>query len=191
MSMKKVITFAFILLLSTTFFVFSGGTKEDSKALESGPITITMFTDAIQANDPDMLRLASDFEAKTGNKLEYVVVPGQAGEIYQKIDISLMSGDSTDLIDANANYAQKLQHNKMALNLRDIIKNSNYDLIGNNGQFLLPSDDGGVYAVPTVASYWAVFYNKAIFDAAGVPYPQGSWTWTEYIATAKKTNRFI
>jgi multiple sugar transport system substrate-binding protein len=183
---KSLITLAVFLVASAALFANGGADKSAGESTEGGPVTIKMFTDAIQAQDPNMLRLAADYEAETGNKLEYVVVPGQAGEIYQKVDISLMSGDTTDLIDANSNYAQKLQHNRMALDVTDLINKSEYDLVGNNGQFLIPSDDGGIYAIPTVATYWAVFFNKSIFDNAGVPYPQGDWTWEEYIETAEK-----
>jgi len=31
-----------------------------------------------------------------------------------------------------------------------------------------------------------VYYNKDLFDKAGVPYPKGDWTWDELLATAKK-----
>ena len=186
MKTRKLFVLSILLMLIFTFYAFGTGKQESSSGGTQKGVTIRMFTDAIQANDPDMLRLAADYGAKTGNKLEYVIVPGQAGEIYQKIDISLMSGDTTDLIDANSNYAQKLQHNKMALDLRDIIKSSNYDLVKNNGQFLLPSEDGGIYAVPTVATYWAVFYNKSIFKNAGVAYPKRNWTWKDYISIAQK-----
>jgi multiple sugar transport system substrate-binding protein len=31
-----------------------------------------------------------------------------------------------------------------------------------------------------------MFYNKTMFDKAGVPYPSASWTWDDYIAIARK-----
>ena len=40
--------------------------------------------------------------------------------------------------------------------------------------------DGRVYGVPRDAVSGFVFYNKDIFDAAGIPYPEDGWTVSEY-----------
>jgi multiple sugar transport system substrate-binding protein len=40
--------------------------------------------------------------------------------------------------------------------------------------------DGTAYAVPYRNDSWVLYYNKALFDQAGVEYPDGSWTWDDY-----------
>ena len=47
---------------------------------------------------------------------------------------------------------------------------------------------GKLYSLPRYTSLYALFYNKDIFDAAGVPYPsqQGEWTWGDYLNTVRK-----
>jgi multiple sugar transport system substrate-binding protein len=45
--------------------------------------------------------------------------------------------------------------------------------------------DGQLYFLPKDYSTLAVYYNKAIFDAAGVPYPEDGWTWEDLLATAQ------
>lgn len=47
-------------------------------------------------------------------------------------------------------------------------------------------EDGHTYSVPYRNSAWVVYYNRKIFDAAGVDYPSGDWTWEEYAETAAK-----
>jgi len=49
--------------------------------------------------------------------------------------------------------------------------------------------DGKLYAIPSGVSTTLLFYNKDMFDAAGVAYPNESWTWNEYIETAKKLTK--
>ena len=49
--------------------------------------------------------------------------------------------------------------------------------------------DGKLYAIPSGVSTTLLFYNKDMFDAAGAAYPDESWTWNEYIETAKKLTR--
>src|SRR5690606_5623398 len=46
--------------------------------------------------------------------------------------------------------------------------------------------DGTAYAVPYRQDAWVLYYNKALFDAAGVDYPDGSWTWDDYDAASEK-----
>ena len=40
--------------------------------------------------------------------------------------------------------------------------------------------DGKAYAVPYRQDSWVLFYNKDLFDKAGVKDPDGSWTWDDY-----------
>ena len=46
--------------------------------------------------------------------------------------------------------------------------------------------DGRIYMLPYRKSAWAVYYNKEIFDRAGVAYPAEDWTWEDYTETARK-----
>jgi multiple sugar transport system substrate-binding protein len=45
--------------------------------------------------------------------------------------------------------------------------------------------DGVNYGVPYRQDHWVLFYNKDLFDKAGVEYPDGSWTWDDYATAAK------
>jgi multiple sugar transport system substrate-binding protein len=46
--------------------------------------------------------------------------------------------------------------------------------------------DGKIYAIPYRLDYYFLYYNKDVFDAAGVKYPSNNMTWPEYRETAKK-----
>ncbi|MDY6876225.1 MAG: extracellular solute-binding protein [Chloroflexota bacterium] len=45
--------------------------------------------------------------------------------------------------------------------------------------------DGGVWALPTTASFQLIFYDKDAFDEAGEPYPELGWTWHDFLAKAR------
>ncbi len=40
--------------------------------------------------------------------------------------------------------------------------------------------DDAAYAVPYRQDAWYLYYNKDLFDLAGVDYPDGTWTWDDY-----------
>lgn len=50
----------------------------------------------------------------------------------------------------------------------------------------LTTDDGNFYAVPFRSDFWVLFYNKDLFDAAGVEYPSNDLTLEDYDALARK-----
>ncbi len=45
---------------------------------------------------------------------------------------------------------------------------------------------GTLYGLPIGFSTHAIYYNKSLFDAAGVPYPQEGWTWDDFRAIAEQ-----
>lgn len=47
--------------------------------------------------------------------------------------------------------------------------------------------DGKIYCIPSdVAPTACIYYNKRLFDKAGIPYPKDDWDWNKFLETAKK-----
>jgi len=46
--------------------------------------------------------------------------------------------------------------------------------------------DGKIYALPFRSDFWVVYYNKDIFDKAGVTYPTNDMTWAQFDQIATK-----
>jgi len=44
--------------------------------------------------------------------------------------------------------------------------------------------DGQRYAIPSDYAQWGLYYNRALFDAAGEPHPDEDWTWADLEAAA-------
>ncbi len=45
---------------------------------------------------------------------------------------------------------------------------------------------GGVWGLPKDYTPRAIYYNKKVFDGAGVPYPQAGWTWADFTAIVQR-----
>ncbi len=45
--------------------------------------------------------------------------------------------------------------------------------------------DGGVYGLPFRTDFWILYYNKTLFDNAGVAYPTNDMTWAEFDEKAR------
>ena len=46
--------------------------------------------------------------------------------------------------------------------------------------------DGKYYALPYRQDSWVLFYNKTMFEKAGVAVPDGTWTWDDYMKAAEE-----
>jgi len=45
---------------------------------------------------------------------------------------------------------------------------------------------GPLYGIPKDFTTWGFYYNKTLFDRAGVPYPADDWTWDDFIGSARR-----
>jgi multiple sugar transport system substrate-binding protein len=51
--------------------------------------------------------------------------------------------------------------------------------------------DGQTWCVPQNISSLVVYYNRGLFEAAGVAYPAAGWTWDDFVRTARALTRDV
>lgn len=188
MKKRLKLSIVFVALTAAAMPVWSSGSGEegDHEGSEQPPVVSIFAAAQIDGNTKLMY---DQFTAETGIGVDVTLVPGEGVEMYQKIDIAMMSGDKTDaVILLQPIIRQKYIEAGLIQPLDELAAAANYDMEATFGKYLYVHDDGLVYSLPVDLSIWGVFYNKQIFDDAGVPYPEGSWTWDDYIATAEQLN---
>jgi len=104
-----------------------------------------------------------------------------------KLDIMALGGGEIDIMPL-ADGDQFLRgENGILRPLNDFIERDGIDMKANFGSYEFASKVGDTYiCYPMRANVTVVFYNKDLFDAAGVAYPPDVWTKDEYIETARK-----
>ncbi|MDR2656809.1 MAG: sugar ABC transporter substrate-binding protein, partial [Oscillospiraceae bacterium] len=119
--------------------------------------------------------------ANPGVKVEYIDIAAQDYD-QNKAGIMLAGGDKSDVFfikqldDATKWYSQGY-----LASLNDYIAADSVDLSAYAGMAdCYAASDGQQVALPFRADYWVLFYNKDLFDAAGVAYPTNDMTWDEY-----------
>ena len=80
-----------------------------------------------------------------------------------------------------AKYTYQWATGGQLMDLSDVVKGLSKDVTGAASYTV----NGKNYGVPYRQDSWLLFYNKALFDQAGVAIPDGTWTWDTYAATAK------
>ena len=94
-------------------------------------------------------------------------------------------GDDLDIITIKdvPGYAQMVNTGRlMNLNEIDAVPS---DTSGYGGLIEALTVDGNIYALPFRTDFWIVYYNKDLFDAAGVDYPTNDMTWAEFDEKAR------
>ena len=122
-----------------------------------------------------------------GVTLEWVDLASQDYNI--KSTAMLSGGDTTDLYCIKElGDMQNWSREGFIVNLDDMIAASSYDMTKYAGMdaCYISNTDESYYALPFRADYWALFFNKDLFDAAGVAYPTNDMTWDAYAELAQK-----
>ncbi|MFK7696584.1 ABC transporter substrate-binding protein [Paenibacillus sp. HJGM_3] len=105
------------------------------------------------------------------------------------VEQKVRSGEGPDLIEwVGSNLEGMLDHNQI-LDLSPFLQDGGLDLSDYYPSVLQAATvDGRVAAIPVMAEVPGVFYNKALFDQAGIAYPKPGWTWEEFVKKARKLN---
>ena len=127
-------------------------------------------------------RIVDQFNAK--NPDLQVVLEAYGDDFDTKLATGFGAGDAPDVM-----YMWNYAHYKDGLEPLDgwVSKEpASFKADFYRGLFEYNSIGGKLLGLPIGYSTHGVYYNKDLFDKAGVPYPKGDGTWDELLATAKK-----
>lgn len=128
--------------------------------------------DAFEAAHPDI-------------DVEVIDVP--SADYTQKLTVMLNGGNDLDVVMVkDADTTPALAERGQLEDLTPYIEKDGIDLAVYNGVAENFNFDGKQVGMPTPTSYYVLYYNKDIFDAAGVEYPSNDMTWAEFEELAGK-----
>ena len=108
-------------------------------------------------------------------------------EIYPHITVEMStSEDDADIFVINPFDMNDLLEENGILSMDPFIEqDDSFDLSDfYEGTVELCSRGGRVWAIPIEVLVRVVYYNKDLFDAYSVPYPEFGWTWDDFLTTA-------
>lgn len=155
--------------------------------MPSGPRTIKFSTWAYSPAEEQLnKKLVSRFmELHSPDRVELVLIPSNYG---QKLEIMSAGGVAPDVVywDPDVGYVYYLKGWFRSLQPwfdahPELLDPELYTVAA----FETSRFGGEHYHVPNGTYCNLVFYNKTIFDQAGVPYPSGEWDWMQYVELAK------
>lgn len=197
--MKKVI--ALILTMMMVFQLVGCASKEVDKdnTSASGSETTTnqetetttsdkALTVAIWDNNQraGLQEIMNDWTATSGVKVDVQVISWD--EYWTLLEAGASGGTLPDVFWMHSNNAQRYMENDLLLDITDKIAASDKIKLDDYYEDIvsLYMSDGKHYAMPKDIDTIGLWYNKTMFDEAGLAYPSADWTW-EDLADAAKT----
>jgi multiple sugar transport system substrate-binding protein len=178
---KKIFRF---LAGSFIFLFLSAGCVPKS---EETPVRVAVFN-----SDPAIIKILNDILRDIESRhpgLKVVLDNISYNDFQSKITTMMVAGNAPDVVSTEVNnfvdlYLRGAFEDLTAYAQRDgVDPKSYYPSVMNRF-----SPGGKIFAMPSdIAPFGLVYYNKKIFDAAGVPYPTADWKWPEpFLSICKK-----
>ena len=178
--MKKLL---FVLVVATLLLAACGGKPAEPPAGEPVEITFTMW------GAPEELTVwqavVDDFHAANPNITVNVDV-SDWDSYWTKLNTLIAGGTPPDVFAMDAPLFLDWQSRGALLNLQPYIDANPGFLDGVYPQTLTAYQTAeGYYGLPRDFQTIVLFYNKDMFDAAGVDYPTADWTYDDLLTAAK------
>ncbi|MCB9128161.1 MAG: sugar ABC transporter substrate-binding protein [Ardenticatenales bacterium] len=183
-----------LILLLLSLLIVACGTAATTPESESGaandtpsgdPISFAVFGD--QAELSAFEAVVAAFEAEYPEIDIEIQHTASQSDYRQRLATSFSAGSPPDIFLLNYRRFGQFVSQDVLEPLGPYLDQS--DLIAAD-DFLPPTLDsfmmnGQLWCIPQNLSSLVIYYNKDLFDAAGVPYPSNDWTWEQFLETAK------
>jgi multiple sugar transport system substrate-binding protein len=112
-------------------------------------------------------------------------------EYWAKLQTGLAGGAAPDVFAMDGPLFPDYQSRDVLLDLKPYIDKEAYDLtqLADQGVADFTTQDGGQYGLPRDLNVIALYYNKKMFDAAGVAYPDDTWDWAKLVDVSKQLTK--
>jgi multiple sugar transport system substrate-binding protein len=174
-SVRAVVLFAVVAAACTSSptATDSEGGGGDSAGSSGEEVTLDFWTYQEGQGSPNRNPMVEAFEAEHPNiNIEYTYIPAENYNV--KLNTAIAAGEAPDLVLA---FDLNLLIEGALLPLDDMVADKGIDLSNfNQGIIKGPGDysctwNDTLYCLASNQGGWGIFYNKDLFDAAGVAYP--------------------
>ncbi len=185
------ISFHPLCLIVCLTLALAQGCAQRGNTGEIGIVTLHVADWVGASSDPSMARFEREVSAEWLRthphiRIEQEHIPG-SGEYVSKMLTTFVAGTEPDIMSLDASSAAAFIDNDTLLDLAPLARADGVDLSVYYPNVLrLASRGERLYALPADFTPMMVYYNRRLFDRAGVPYPRDGWTWAEFLDTCRR-----
>jgi multiple sugar transport system substrate-binding protein len=163
-----------------------GTDSTSSSSSKGGGTTIQIWEGYTQVEAKAFAHLVSEYEAThPGQKVNTLYV--NSDNTLQKVLTAVRGGSPPDIAYLYGSWAPNVAQIPSVVNLTQVVKRPgvNWDDFY-TGERAVATVNGKVIGIPALVDNLAVVYNKTLFAKAGLQPPGPDWTWSQFVADAKK-----
>lgn len=182
---KKLLMMSTTIILGTSLLTgCNSNNTDETKVSDNANQTTIKF--AMWDNIDEENNFIKAFEEKNQDiKVDLMVIPSD--NYSEKLNSMIAGKSAPDVILAWECDINRFAKNGAIEKLDDYLESSNID----TNDFIPAVSDltkitEGSYGLPWCYASEILYYNKDMFDAAGVEYPNDTWTWEDFREAAKK-----
>ena len=177
--MRKICAIGLMLLMAVGSVMAAGSGESGAK----GPVELTIWMGSWWSEKAPLI--TAEFQKLYPNyKLKIDTLP--INGYFDNAAAAILSGSGPDILDIDitqvATFASKNLLTDITADVGSKLKAD--DFIKTSWEF--SHYKGKMYGMPNRGTGGVYYYNKNMFDEAGVPYPQDNWNFDDMLAKAKK-----
>ncbi|MFD2444359.1 ABC transporter substrate-binding protein [Bacillus sp. CGMCC 1.16607] len=137
----------------------------------------------------DIIKLFNEENPDIKVKIE--LTPYKDGQYFQKLETAATGGSLPDVLWMNGPHIVQYAKGDVLLPLNELIEKDAFSLDNYPSSLTdLYTVDGDTYGIPKDYDTTGFYYNKKLFDEAGLSYPDETWDWNKLKEAAKQlTNK--
>ncbi|GDX40429.1 sugar ABC transporter substrate-binding protein [Armatimonadota bacterium] len=180
-----------LLLVIGIFWIVAGCASPTQPTDSGGAVTLHLADWGGASADTNMNRFQQEVDAEWARihpniRIELEHIPG-SGEYVPKLLTSIVAHTEPDMVSLDASSAAIFIENNALKDLAPFAKAESFD----EGVYYpnvlgLAKRGDQLFALPADFTPMMLYYNKRLFDKAGIPYPSDGWTWEEFLQTCRK-----
>ena len=180
-----------ITTLVLALCLLSGGCISREERAGRGTVVLHFADWGGASSDPNMARFERDVQAewkRTHPNIEIEAEHTPGSDTYvSKMLTAFVAGTEPDVMFLDASSAAVFIDNDTLRDLTPYEQADRLDLSVYYPNVLdLARRGSRLYALPADFTPMMLYYNKRLFDQAGVPYPQDGWTWADFLQDCKR-----
>lgn len=199
MSIKKFLAGLLTTSLMITLTSCSGsgttGSNNDNKSGDTDLSTTGSLSEKLvvamwDKNQLDGIKeIVKDFTSETGIEVDIQVTPWD--QYWTMLEAGATGGSLPDVFWMHSNEFNKYAQYEMLLDLTDKINSSELIDLSKYPEDIVEiyNYEDKQFAIPKDIDTIALWYNKTMFDEAGMEYPNESWTWDDFRNACKKLTK--
>ncbi|NEE02962.1 ABC transporter substrate-binding protein [Phytoactinopolyspora halotolerans] len=168
---------------AVAFVVTACGGDDGGDSASSGDGDVTLSVSVWNYDTtPEFQALFEAFEEANPN-ITIEPVDILADDYDDKLTAMLAGGDETDVLTMKnvIGYSRYANRGQLA-DISDVVESADTENLAGLESYDI---DGSYYAMPYRQDFWLLYYNKGLFDEAGLDYPENV-TWDEYADLAEQ-----